>query len=330
MKKTVYFFWAVGFVLLAFLIGHQGAADVASAIAVAGWGLPLVVAYRLVPMLADTISWQTLLPHSHRRPFSELLWMRWIGDAINTLLPVAQVGGELVRARLLNKAGIPGAWAGASIVVDLTTGVLMQMIFALTGVGLLLYFGIGADAVFGITLAICVFIMLIFGFYLAQSGGMFLSLSRVLERLAEDRDWLSQLTTAAMLDRTVARMYRRRVRFIKACAWRFLTWMLGAGEVWLAMCFLGYPVSILEAIMLESLGNAIRSTAFLIPGALGVQEGGYILLGSFLGIGAETALALSLIKRVRELVWGIPGLISWQLVEGRRFFKGAAEPASVD
>lgn len=330
MKKTVYFFWAVGFVLLAILIGHQGAADVATAIAVAGWGLPLVVAYRLVPMLADTISWQTLLPHSHRRPFTEMLWMRWIGDAINTLLPVAQVGGELVRARLLNKAGIPGAWAGASIVVDLTTGVLMQMIFALTGVALLLYFGIGADAVFGITVAICVFILLIFGFYLAQRGGMFLSLSRVLERLAGDRDWLSQLTTAAMLDRTVARMYRRRGRFIKACAWRFLTWMLGAGEVWLAMFFLGYPVSILEAIMLESLGNAIRSTAFLIPGALGVQEGGYILLGSFIGIGAETALALSLIKRVRELVWGVPGLISWQLAEGRRFFKRAAEPASLD
>jgi len=256
--------------------------------------------------------------------------MRWIGDAINTLLPVAQVGGELVRARLLNKAGIPGAWAGASIVVDLTTGVLMQMIFALTGVALLLYFGIGADAVFAITLAICVFILLIFGFYVAQRGGMFLSLSRVLERLAGDRDWLSQLTTAAMLDRTVARMYRRRGRFIKACAWRFLTWMLGAGEVWLAMFFLGYPVSILEAIMLESLGNAIRSTAFLIPGALGVQEGGYILLGSFIGIGAETALALSLIKRVRELVWGVPGLISWQLAEGRRFFRREVEPASLD
>ena len=325
MKKTVYIFWAVGFAMFVALISYQGTADVARAVAAAGWGLVGVVAYRLIPMFTETISWQTLLPYGQRRPFREMLWMRWIGDAINTLLPVAQVGGELVRARLLNKAGIPGAWAGASIVVDITAGVLTQMIFALTGVGLLLYFGIGADAVVGISIGVSVFLLLIFGFYLAQRGGMFLSLSRILERLAGGNDWLSQISSAAMLDRTIARMYRRRGRFLKACAWRLLTWMLGAGEVWLALYFLGYPVSLLEAIMLESLGNAIRSTAFLIPGALGVQEGGFILLGSFIGLGAETALALSLIKRVRELAIGLPGLLSWQLAEGRRFLQRATE-----
>ena len=325
MKKTVYIFWAAGFAMFAALISYQGTADVAKAVAAAGWGLVGVIAYRLIPMFTETISWQTLLPHGHRRPFRELFWMRWVGDAINTLLPVAQVGGELVRARLLNKAGIPGAWAGASIVVDLTTGVLMQMIFALTGVGLLLYFGIGADAVVGISIGVSVFLLLIFGFYLAQRGGMFLSLSRILERLAGGNDWLSQISSAAMLDRTIARMYRRRGRFLAACAWRFLTWALGAGEVWLALYFLGHPVSLLEAIMLESLGNAIRSTAFLIPGALGVQEGGFILLGSFIGLSGETALALSLVKRVRELAIGLPGLLSWQLAEGRRFLQRATE-----
>jgi putative membrane protein len=325
MKKAVYFFWAAGFALLVGLIVHQGAADVLQAVAVAGWGLVVVVAYRLIPMATETISWQTLLPHYHRRPFVELFWMRWIGDAINTLMPVAQVGGELIRARLLNKAGTPGAWAGASIVVDITTGVLTQMIFALTGVGLLLYFGIGADAVVGLTVGILVFMLLIFGFYLAQRGGIFLSLSRILERIAGGQGWLSQLTSAAKLDRTVARLYRRRVRFIKACVWRLLTWALGAGEVWLALYFLGYPVTLAEAIMLESLGNAIRSTAFLIPGALGVQEGGFILLGSFIGLSAETALALSLVKRVRELVLGLPGLLSWQIAEGRHFLKRATE-----
>lgn len=325
MKKTVFLFWAAGLALFIALISYQGAAEVAKALSAAGWGLVLVVAYRLVPMLTDTISWQTLLPKVQRRPFRELYWMRWIGDAINTLLPVAQVGGELVRARLLTKAGIPGSWAGASIVVDLTTGVLTQMIFALSGVALLLYFGIVAEAVVGISIGISVFILLIFGFYLAQRGGMFSSLSRILGRLAGDKDWLSQISSAEKLDRCVARMYRRKGRFLAACIWRLVTWLLGAGEVWLALYFLGHPVSLLEAIMLESLGNAIRSTAFLIPGALGVQEGGYILLGSFIGLGAETALALSLVKRVRELTFGIPGLLSWQLAEGRRFLRRASE-----
>ncbi len=88
---------------------------------------------------------------------------------------------------------------------------------------------------------------------------------------------------------------------------------MGVGEVWLALSFLGHPVSLLSAMMLESLGQAVRAGAFAVPGALGVQEGGYVMLGRVLGLGPETALALSLAKRVRELLLGIPGLIAWQL-----------------
>ncbi|MDQ2694335.1 MAG: TIGR00374 family protein, partial [Pseudomonadota bacterium] len=103
-----------------------------------------------------------------------------------------------------------------------------------------------------------------------------------------------------------------------ACALRqLLAWLLGAGEVWLGLYFLGYPVGLLEAVLLESLGQAVRSAAFAVPGALGVQEGGYMLLGGVLGLSPEAGLALSLVRRVRELLLGIPALLAWQAAEGR-------------
>jgi uncharacterized membrane protein YbhN (UPF0104 family) len=102
---------------------------------------------------------------------------------------------------------------------------------------------------------------------------------------------------------------------------------VGAGEVWLALHFLGQPVTWLEAVLLESLGQAVRSTAFAVPGALGVQEGGFLVLGRLLGLPPEVALAVSLVKRVRELLLGVPGLLAWQLAAGRRLLRRRVEGA---
>jgi hypothetical protein len=97
-----------------------------------------------------------------------------------------------------------------------------------------------------------------------------------------------------------------------AAAWHLFSWILGAGEVWLALYFIGRPVELQTALLLESLGQAIRVAAFAVPGAMGVQEGGYLVLGRAVGLAPETCLALSLSKRVREIVLGLPGLVAWQ------------------
>ena len=79
-----------------------------------------------------------------------------------------------------------------------------------------------------------------------------------------------------------------------------------------------------EALVLESLTQAIKSAAFLVPGALGIQEGGFVLVGALFGLSPEMALAVSLVKRVRDLAMGVPALLVWQLVEGRRVVAAAA------
>ncbi|HXC21160.1 MAG TPA: hypothetical protein VNV13_06730, partial [Steroidobacteraceae bacterium] len=47
-------------------------------------------------------------------------------------------------------------------------------------------------------------------------------------------------------------------------------------------------------------------------GALGIQEGGYLLLAPLAGLPPSAALALSLAKRARELLLGLPGLLYLQ------------------
>ena len=89
---------------------------------------------------------------------------------------------------------------------------------------------------------------------------------------------------------------------------------------------LGTPVSWANALLLESLGQAIRGAGFAIPGALGVQEAGYLLLGPLAGLPADAALALSLAKRSRELLLGLPGLLYLRLATRSVFARIAALP----
>jgi hypothetical protein len=64
----------------------------------------------------------------------------------------------------------------------------------------------------------------------------------------------------------------------------------------------------LDALLLESVGQAIRGAAFAIPASLGMQEGGYLLVAPLVGLTPDLGLALSLAKRARELLLGMPGL----------------------
>jgi putative membrane protein len=319
MRKSGYMLFLGGLALFTLLIGYHGLADVSAALAVAGWGLVWVTLFHLVPLIMNTVAWRRLLRDGNCPSLGVMVWARWIGESVNGLLPAAQVGGYLAKARLITYRGVPGPVSGASVVVELTVNVVTQIVFTLIGVGLLFYIG-DREVVTAVLIGLGIMAMLVMGFCLAQRLGMFGGFVRVLTRFGSDRDWQSLVGGAVALDDAIRRIYSNRRSLIVASLWRLCGWIFGAGEVWLALYFLGVPVSAKDALLLESLGQAVRAAAFLIPGAIGVQEGGFIVLGSLVGLGPEVSLALSLTKRVRELLLGIPGLIIWQAAEGRRLW----------
>jgi putative membrane protein len=246
---------------------------------------------------------------------------RWIGSSVNGLLPVGQIGGEFVRARLLARAGIAGPIAGASVVVDLTAGLVTQVVFILLGI--VLYLGqrqAGAGWLLHLAGGLALFCALLLGFGIAQRRGLFLRLARILERATRGRAWRSLVGSAAALDQEIVARYADRARLARCACWRFLGWLWGSVEIWLAFWLLGHPVGVIEAVILESLGQALRSAGFALPGGLGAQEGGIVAGALALGIAPDLALAVALLKRVREVAYGVPGLVAWALtgLAGRR------------
>src|SRR5438874_2083716 len=329
VRLTFYLLGFAGAALFTGLLIREGAAQVGSAIATAGWALLAVIAYHfLVPVFLDSLAWWVLFPRTERPRLRKIYWMRWIGESVSTLVPSAAVGGDIVRARLAAISGSPVATAAGTVLVDLTLGVFTQAAFTLLGVVLVVE-ATGQKNLVGPTIiGTLIGVAAVGGFYFVQRLGMFRFLARMIAKLANSPEWQPLVQSGQTLDQTIRTLYARRRGVIACCAWTMLSLILNSGEIWIALRALNLNATVLNAIILQSTVLTVRNVGFAVPSGLGVQEGGYVLIGSLLGIDGTNALALSLIARVRELALGFPGLVTWQVIEGRRLLRARAEPAS--
>src|SRR5438128_6477844 len=298
IQITVWLLGLAGAALFTVLLIRQGAPQVGAAFASAGWAIAAVVAYHFaVPVFLDALAWWVLFPKSDRPRLFQLLWMRWIGESVSTLVPSAAVGGDIVRARLAAISGTPLPVAADSLLVDITLGIFIQAGFTLLGLFLLVD-RTGKTSFVGPTLVGVVVALFAFvGFYFVQRLGIFRFLARIISRLAGSSDWQSLVQGGDTLDGTVRSLYARRGGVIGCCIWTMASLIIGSGEIWLALWALDLPASVVNALILQSTVLTIRSAAFAVPAGLGVQEGGYLVVGNLLGIPGESAFALSVVVR---------------------------------
>lgn len=306
----------LGLGLASWLIAEIGPGRIAHVLAAASWaGLAAVLLFHLLQMLTSALGWRSLAATDAPRGPGALgyLALRWVREGVNNLLPVAQVGGEVIAARLLARRGVPLAEAIAATLCDLTLETATQIVFVAIGLALLPRGLLGGlAAVTGIAIACA----LVGGFILAQIAGATGFIERVLLRFgaSSGRDSFRQV---AGMEAALRRRYRAPGPLLRASAWHLGCWLLGGVEVWLILHVLGHAVGLRTGLLLESLGQAAKSAGFAIPGAVGVQEGGYAAIAALLGLSPDLGIALSLVKRLRELVYGLPALGAWRLWEQR-------------
>jgi len=291
-------------------------AAVVQALRQVGWtGFAAVMLWHLVPITLCATACRTLLDDPRPRLLG-VLWSRLCRDAGGDLLGFVPAAGELLSIRMLVLQRVGAARAAAATVVDLSLELMTQILFTLIGIAAL-WRGQPQNPVLNWgCIGLAIMLTAIIGFVVAQRLGLFKLLDRLPRRLAADWRWLDA-AAAEHLHRQVDRLWRDRRRLAKAGAWHMAAWLLGIGEAWAALAVMGLAPDVSTILAVESLVFALRAMAFFVPAALGVQEGGYIALFAAFGLPSETALALALIKRGRELALGLPVLAGWQLWEAR-------------
>jgi len=307
-----------GLATLTALIAYFGFASVLQALVSSRWGTALVVVARAAALAGAGIGWWLVL--TPKRPgASVFIGLRYIRDGINTLIPFAIVGGDVVGARLLAHFGIAASSAIASVLVDIFLQVVCLTILLLAGLGIVADL-VGAHRVTGAALAILVVaVPAVTGFFLTLNFGAFEPAVRRLVAFGEKHQWAVFDHVVDLGDR-LQQIWRNHRNLLVSLGVHLVTVFFGATEVWIALLFMGYPVTPLEAVAIEGLGQGTRAAAFVLPGGVGVQDGTLIAASALFGVPPEVALAMALIKRVPDLVLGIPSLVAWQTLEGRRLW----------
>jgi putative membrane protein len=286
----------------------------------AGGQLLWLAPYRLLYFLLYALGWAQLL-----RPYVQnkevglgfVFWATTVREAVDRLLPVASVGGGVVGVRLLNQRGLPMAAAAATVVVEILITIVALYLFAL--VGLLLLIDLepaGATSRYLIPTLLLGLPVPVLTTVLLRYGSVFARLQGILRQIAGIN---LPVEGAAALDRQIQACLKRAGTLAYTGGLQFIALMSGSLEIWFVLRVVGHPIGFAPALIMESLLQAVRHLVFFVPAGIGVQEGMLIEFGQTLGVSSELALTVSLAKRVREILCGVPSLLSWSLVEsGRR------------
>ncbi|WP_454712597.1 lysylphosphatidylglycerol synthase domain-containing protein [Cupriavidus nantongensis] len=323
MKRLAYLMGLLGLLALTALVIHQGAGDVAAVMAQGGWPLLLLVPLHALPLLLDAQGWRVLLTSAdpdEQAGIGFLWWVAAVREAAGRLLPTVGVGGELVGIRLTRLRIRDTTAVTASVVVEVMLTMFSQYLFAATGV-LMLVLALQQRASAWIILAgllLSLPVPVLFALSLRHAA-LFEKLEVAARRLFGADHRIVAMIDGARLDAQIRALNQRRRELAQALGWQLAGLLSGTLEIWLALWLLGHPVPLWQALAIESLTQAARHVAFFVPAGLGVQEAVVVLLGQLLGMDTQVALALALVRRAREILFGVPALLSWQWVELRRW-----------
>lgn len=325
MRATSVIAALAGLAVTAALVAVFGESAVVRSFLAIGWkGFIAICLIHLGLVAVMGIAWRGLVPGAPVRPF---VAARLVREAGSEVLPLSPIGGCVLGARALILAGVPGAIAAASTIVDLTLEFFAKLAYTAIGLVLLVSLRPGSAITAPLTAGLAVASLTAIGFVAAQRRGFSL-----FDRLARalGHGWAERTAAGAVaLRAALADSYRRGAALWAGFALHLACWIAGTLEAWFALRLLGAGLPFKTVFVIESLLYAIRTFAVVIPNAVGIQEAAYVLIGVGFGLTPQVALVLSLIKRARDLAIGLPALGVWQIVEGGRLWHKRAAAADV-
>jgi putative membrane protein len=316
MKLRIVIIAALGLALAVYLVMYVGLGAVFAAAVAVGWiGFAILCLYALATFLILGTAWYVLVSGSPGARLRVFVWARMVRDAASEVLPFSQLGGIVIGARAAILQGLSPPLAFASMIVDVTTELLAQIAYIALGVAILTARAPRTSSTASLTKGFVI------GLVLATIAGvLFLALQRYGHRItgklaARLLRGAGAATTAmtAALDT----IYRSPARVGLSLAIHFAEWITCAIGAWIAFRLIGARIDLTSVLAIESLVYATRSAAAFIPNALGVQEGAYAVLAPLFGVAPEIGLAVSLLKRARDIAIGVPVLLIWQAAEGQ-------------
>jgi putative membrane protein len=306
---------ALGVGVLALVLSRFDLSLVGQALTRAGFaGLLVVIVAGLAAELVLAVGIIPLLPRP--LPLRVIFAARQLRDSSSDVLPITQIGGVAFAARAFVLAGLGALEASASVIADLTTETFAQGLYVLAGIAAslsllhrnaLLSPWTGAMLTGALVLSIGSLL-----FAVLQLNG-----SRWAEKIG-GKLFSTKMSGARDFSAAVHAIYRMRARVALSILLQFAGWIASGLWLWVVLAVMDVKPDLWSAIAIQALVEGLRSATVFIPAAIGIQEAGYAAVAPVFGLPPEIGLAVSLLRRARDILVAVPVLLIWQVLEGRR------------
>ncbi len=301
-------FLLLGIFLLGWAVSTVDLTVVGKLLLQLGTGFLLILAIYSVVTWLDTIAWKKNFNPEEETRFN--LWQLWtirqVGEAYNTITPLGTLGGEPVKSQLLKERhGLSLKQGMASQVVARTTFLLGLILFFIPGTFLIVQSNIVSDNFKSASLiGMAIFSTVILLFLLFQVTGALSVITGWISRLPLGNKIGVLMNKLEVVDRSISSYYEQHTkRVIQSVLYAFAGWVIGLGELYVTLYFLGFQPDLIDLWVIEALAQLVRAGSFFIPLSLGAQEGGLILIFTAMGMPADLGLTVSFVRRIKELLW---------------------------
>ncbi len=312
--ETILIALAVAFYI--WFLSHFGFGRVLGYVRLAGWGLILTISLEAVARVMNTLGWRvTIADYPRALSFGELFVARIGGEAVDYTTPSANLGGQFVMAlSVRRKLRMPVGLA--TVIVAALAEAVGQIVFI--AAALMLSVGMIPEAQHlfwpiagGFTLAVA----LAAGFFFVQTKRPFSYLWRAAAKLEIGPIRRYEVKEAAdEADSILVEFYsRHRGRLLLSCLCYLVAWSMGPVEIYILLKLLHQTATLRAALLVEGIGLLIERVTFLIPAKLVSQEGGKALILAMIGYPAGVGFAIGFLRRIKEMVWVLLGLLGLML-----------------
>ncbi len=312
MRLLKYIYLAVGVVVLGFVLAETDLAEVGALLASVGFWIVVLVAIYFVAFAIDSVTWQMTIQSVPLNPlWAYRVWkLRMVGESFNVVIPAGGMGGEPVKAVMLKTHyGVDYREGTASLILAKTINMIALVIFLIGGFVLMTR----AEALpqayeYMAGVGLLAFGLGVFLFFIIQRlsitslTGTWISRWRFGQRVEDILDHIHDMD-----DRLVHFYTEDRGRFAGALVLALVNWLLGVVEIYYTLVFLDNPITWAEAWIIEAVAQMVRTGAFFIPAAIGVQEGAFLLVCGAITGSPSVGLAVSVVRRIREIIWIVWG-----------------------
>jgi len=323
----------LGLALLGWYLSQADLKAVWASISKLGWLAPLILVPYFIVYLFDCLGWRYTFPKDLTTPFWTLFRVRWTGEAMNNIVPSAYVGGEALKIYLLGKHGVAGNAATSSAVVSKTAQTIAQVLYTVVASVAFMYVGgdnPGLRA--GMMVVLIGGVLVVAALLWIQRRGIFTTILTITNALKLKLAVIEQhRVKIQVLDQTITGFYRdHRPRFYSSTAFYFIGWLADTLEIYLIAHLLGMPITIPQAIAVEAFTSVAKMLGMWVPGSIGVQESGIIMLGRLAGLPETLCVAYALLRRAREVIFVLIGWLLFYTEEASlKALKARAEATQV-